>query len=50
MSRRPPLIDGQHRQRSCWVAAFIDCAFLAAAAAIGLLLGAGEIIIEGIKP
>ena len=50
MTRRPPLLDRRPEQPSCWAAAIIDCAILAGAAAIGLLLGAGELIIERIMP
>ncbi len=48
MSRRPPLIDDARPQASCWTAAIIDCAILAAAAALGILLGCAELIIERI--
>ncbi|MES2905040.1 MAG: hypothetical protein V4696_12720 [Pseudomonadota bacterium] len=45
---RPPLIDRPRPQRSCWTAALIDCSILAAAAALGILLGCAELLIERI--
>ena len=42
---RLPCLDRQPATRNCWTATLIDCAILAAAAVLGILLGCAELLI-----